>query len=157
MTSSFSRKPTLVICLLVALSLTSCGGSGAAEGTVVRVYVVAPLCGGAEAELARRGGEAGGLRVRAVCLPSDESLRKLDLAQIGTNARRATEDASSVAYIGERTGAASRFSAPILESPGIAQLPGRNGAAAMADLLQALNKVGADSDSLRASVNDALE
>ena len=95
--------------------------------------------------------------MRVVCLPSDESLRKLDLAQIGANARRATEDSSSIAYIGERTGAASRFSAPILEGPGIAQLPGRDGAAAMSNLLQALNEVGANSDSLRASVNDALE
>jgi len=122
----------------------------------VRVYVTEPLCEGAEAELARRGGEAGDLRVRAVCLPSAESSQGLDLAQIGANARRATEDSSSIAYIGERTRAASRFSAPILEEAGIAQLSAITGAAAMRKLLRAAGNTG-DPSSPRQSVFDQLE
>ncbi len=75
-----------------------------------------------------------------VCLPRDESSQKLDLAQIGANARRATEDSSSIAYIGERTRAASRFSAPILETADIRQYAGMPGAEAMRSLLRALDE-----------------
>ncbi|MEX0971726.1 MAG: hypothetical protein WDZ46_00525 [Solirubrobacterales bacterium] len=120
------------------------------------VYVVAPLCAKAEEELAGHGGKAGDLRVRAVCLPSAESSQKLDLAQIGANARRATEDHSSIGYIGERTRSASRFSAPILEEAGIAQLSAISGAAGMEKLLRAVEDAG-DPSSPRQSVFDQLE
>lgn len=133
-----------------------CGESGgAAEGATVSVYVAASLCAEAESELARVGGKAGGVRVRVVCLSSAESSQKLDLAQIGANARRATEDSSSIGYIGEPTRAASHFSEPILETAGIAQLPQTSGAAAMKKLLQAVDEAGA-SESLRESVHDEL-
>lgn len=146
----------LVACVLVG-AFAGCGEPGGVEeGAVVRVYVTAPLCGGAEAELAQFGGEAGDLRVRAVCLPSGESSQKLDLAQIGANARRATEDSSSIAYIGERSRAASRFSAPILEAADIPQVAGRDGATAMAEVLRALSQGSADSSGPRQSVNDQL-
>lgn len=79
------------------------------------------------------------MRVRAICLPDAEG-QKLDLAQIGENARRATEDHSSIAYIGERTQAASRFSAPILEAADIPQYTQLSGARAMRELLQALDE-----------------
>lgn len=125
------------------------------EGATVRVYVAAPLCAGAERELARGGGEAGDVRVRIVCLPSAESSQKLDLARIGANARRATEDATTIAYVGEPTRAATRFSEPILEAAGIAQLTETSGAAAMSKLLRAVNEAD-DGASLRQSVNDEL-
>jgi len=89
-------------------------------------------------------------------LPSAESSQKLDLAQIGANARRATEDASAVGYIGEPTRAASRFSEPILETAGIAQLSQTSGTAAMKKLLQAVDEAGG-SGSLRESVLSKLE
>jgi hypothetical protein len=91
-----------------------------------------------------------------ICLPSAESKGKLDLAQIGANARLATEDAATVGYIGEPTRAASRFSEPILETAGIAQLPQISGAAAMNKLLQAVDEASS-SGSLRASVLSKLE
>jgi len=94
--------------------------------------------------------------VRVVCLPSAESDAKLDLARIGANARRATEDATTIGYIGEPTRSASRFSGPILESAGITQLTETSGAAGMSKLLNAVAEAG-DSGSLRASVNDKLE
>jgi hypothetical protein len=89
-------------------------------------------------------------------LPSAESSGRLDLAAVGANARRATEDASTIGYIGEPTRAASRFSKPILESAGIARLTETTGAAAMNKLLHAVAKAG-DGGSLRESVLDELE
>jgi hypothetical protein len=71
-------------------------------------------------------------------LPSAESSRKLNLARIGANARQATEDSSAIAYIGEPTRAASRFSEPILEAADILQLSEMSGGAAMRKLLNGL-------------------
>ena len=45
------------------------------------------------------GGRAGELRVRLVCLADAEAGGRLDLATVGANARRATEDSSAVGYI----------------------------------------------------------
>ena len=142
-------------CFLVLAS--GCGESeGVASGAAVTTYVVSPLCAGAEQELTKQGGKAGDVRVRAICLPSAERGKQLELATIGANARRATEDSTTVGYIGEPTKAASRFSEPILEEAGIAQLPASSGAAAMAKLLQAVKHASGDSSSLRQSVNDEL-
>ncbi len=115
-----------------------------------------PLCAEAKRELARDGGQAGEVHVRAICLPSAESSRKLDLTTIGANARRATEDATTIGYIGEPTRAASRFSEPILETAGIAQLPDTSGASGMSKLLRAVTEAGS-SGSLRESVLDELQ
>ncbi len=90
-----------------------------------------------------------------MCLPSTEAGKKLKLAQIGANARRATEDSSSIAYIGEPTAAASRFAGTILEEAGIAQISQTPGAAAMAEVLKALDE-GGGSGGPRASVMDRL-
>jgi len=134
------------------------GGEGVTQGAIVRVYVASALCAEAERGLTRDGGRAAGdVRVRVVCLPSVESSRGLDLAQIGANVRRATEDSTTVGYIGEPTRAATRFSEPILESAGIAQLPESSGAAAMSQLLKALNQAGGNSGSLRQAVLAELE
>lgn len=132
------HRVVFAACLLL-VALSGCGGAGGvSDGATVAVYVTAPLCVGAEEELARQGGEAGNLRVRAVCLPSGEKSQKLDLAQIGANARRATEDSSSIAFIGERSKSASRFSAPILEAAEIKQYAQQSGNAAMTKLLREL-------------------
>jgi hypothetical protein len=152
--SSRSLK-VLLAAACISLAVAGCGsGEGVEEGAKVTAYVVAPLCAEAEQELAQHGGEAGDVRVRVSCLPSAESSQKLNLARIGTNARQATEDSSAIAYIGEPTAAASRFSRPILEAAGILQLPQSSGANAMAEVLKALSQ--STSGSLRQSVNDAL-
>jgi len=136
--------------------MAGCGESeGVASGAVVSVYVVSPLCAEAQRELAHEGGRAGDVRVRSICLPSAEG-KTLDLATIGANARRATEDSTTIGYIGEPTFAATRFSARILEAAGIAQLSQTSGAAAMTKLLHAVAEAG-DSGSLRESVHDELE
>jgi hypothetical protein len=150
--SSRSLTAALIFALLL---VAGCGESeGVADGAKVTAYVVAPLCAEAEQELARGGAEAGDVRVRVKCLPSAESSGKLNLAQIGANARQATEDSSAIAYIGEPTNAASRFSEPILEAAGIPQLSQSLGAKAMAEVLEALSQ--STGGSLRQSVNDEL-
>jgi hypothetical protein len=136
---------SLAACLgLVALA--GCGeGEGVADDAVVSVYVAAPLCSDAQ------GGRAGGVRVRVACLDPVERGGRLDLAQVGANARRATEDSSSVAYL-EQAGPAGRFSRPIVDSAGIAYLSARTGEAAMARVLDAVEASGGE----RAAVADAL-
>jgi hypothetical protein len=129
----------LALLVSCALLVAGCGeGEGVADGATVTAYVVAPLCAEAERELAKHGGEAGDVRVRVICLPSAESSHKLNLTRIGANARQATEDSSAIAYIGEPTNAASRFSEPILEAAGIPQLAGISGKRAMKNLLTGL-------------------
>lgn len=143
-----------IACLLVAAS--GCGGAeGVASGATVNVYVVPPLCAEAESELERQKGRAGDLRVQAVCLPSGKRRGKLELATVGANARRATEDSTSVAYL-EAPGRGNRFSEPILESAEIPSIHDSSGRAAMARLLRAIERAGSSS-SLRASVSKGLE
>jgi branched-chain amino acid transport system substrate-binding protein len=143
-----------VAALLLA---AGCGADeGVGEGAVATVYVAAPLCAEAERELARDGAQAGDVRIRTVCMPATGGPGQLELATIGANARRATEDSTTIGYIGEPTRAATRFSQPILESAGVAQLSEGSGAASMRNLLRAVDEAGG-SGSLRESVNDELE
>jgi hypothetical protein len=129
--------------MCAVLAVSGCGESGGvASGASVSVYVAAPLCLEAEKELARHGGRAGDVRIQITCLPRAESDGKLDLAVIGANARQATEDSSAIAYIGERTRAATRFSEPILEVAGIRQYSDISGSQAMRKLLKTLEEEG---------------
>ena len=142
---------------LLAGLVTGCGPqSGVAEDATVTVYAAAPLCAEAKRELVRSNGRAGDVRVRVACLASIRHDGRLELATIGANARRATEDTTTVAYIGEADPAATRFSSPILESADIPQLSNQSGSAAMSRLLRAIRESGT-SGSLRESVRDALE
>jgi hypothetical protein len=109
-----------------------------ANGATVTAYVAKALCAEAKKELAQHGAEAADVRVRAICLPSSERGGRLELATIGANARRATEDSSSIAYIGEPSKAASRFAETILEEARIRQYSAISGALAMGKLLKAL-------------------
>jgi hypothetical protein len=152
-----SHSTSALLVVLGALALVGCGeGVGVEEGAVVRVYAAAALCAEAEHVAAGQQNRAGDVRVRVVCLPRAESRGRLDLAEIGTNARRATQDSAAIGYIGEPTAAATRFSAPILESAEVPQLPGGSGAASMSMLLHAIEEAGT-SGSLRQSVYDDLK
>lgn len=130
-----------------------CGEGGATSGATVRVYVAAPLCKEAQRTLKREGGKAGELRVSAVCLPSIESGGRVDLAQAGANARRATEDSTAVAYL-ENAGPGAKFSQTIVESASIAWLETSSGSTAMRRTLQALQEAG--SSSPRNAVRESL-
>jgi hypothetical protein len=141
---------------VIAGLVSGCGEqSGVAENAMVTVYAAAQLCESARAELARNDGGAGDVRVRVVCLERIRRGGRFDLATIGANARRATEDTKTVAYIGESEPKASRFSRTILESADIPQLANQPGGVAMSKVLEAIEDSGG-SGSLRDSVGDAL-
>jgi len=149
------RAAVLATAICALLGASGCGeSSGVEEGATVTAYVAAPLCAEAKRELERHGPEAGGLRVRLFCLEATGDAGKLDLATVGANARRATEDSTAVGYL-EAPGTAVRFSRPILEEAGIATVVDASGARAMNRLLDAI--AAADTGSLRQSVSDALE
>jgi hypothetical protein len=141
--------------LALALGMAGCGGGGVSAGATVSVYVAAPLCTSAQRELSRNGPRSGDVEVRAVCLPTAESGGHLDLATIGANARRATEDSSSVAYLEGPNRTAAEFSHSILESAEIAWLQASSGSAAMRRVLRAVED--SSSSSLRADLRESLD
>jgi hypothetical protein len=128
--------------VLVALALlvVGCGGTGVSGGATVSIYVAAPLCNEAEGE----AGDAGELEVRILCLPPVEKGGRADLVAAGANARRATEDSTSVAFL-EAPGPAAGFSRSIVESAKVAWLETRNGTDGMRRLLRALEERGSSS------------
>jgi hypothetical protein len=120
----------------------------------VTAYVVQPLCAEAERELERTDGQAGDLRVKAVCLPRVEGRDRLNLGVVGANARRATEDSTAVAFL-EPRGRSGSFSHPILETAEIPWIASSSGRAAMAGLLRAIDRADT-SGPLRSSLSDEL-
>jgi hypothetical protein len=148
----------MAVCgLLVAAVVAGCGDeAGVAEDATVSVYVSAPLCAEAERELVRQGNQAGDLRLSAVCVDDTGGPGDSRLAAIGASARRATEDSTAIAYIGTPDPTAIRFSEPILEEADIPRIAASLGAAGMARLLGALQRVD-DSGSLRESLSGELQ
>ena len=148
------RLPALclsALLLAVAALGTGCGEGGVGSGATVSVYVAAPLCKEARGALQKAGGKADDLEVQALCLPPIESEGGVDLAVAGANARRATEDSSSVAYL-EAPGPAAKFSQSIVEAANVAWLETSSGATAMRRVLEGLEERG--SSSPRAAVLD---
>jgi hypothetical protein len=143
--------------LLALAAAAGCGGSGGvADGATVDVYVGAGLCAGARQALNGEGGEAGDVEVRAVCLPPVLAAAggRIDLAQQGENARRASEDSAAIAFL-EARGKPAEFAAPIVEEAGIAFVEAGAGEAAMERVLRAVADAGGGG-SLREKVADAL-
>lgn len=145
------RKALALAALVVAIA--GCGGSGLSADATVSVYVAAPLCKEAREVLKRAGGEAGDLKVRGICLPPIRSGGRVDLAVAGADARRTTEDSTSVAYL-EFSGPGAEFTRSILESADIAEVEAESGAAAMRQVLAALE--GRGSSSPRRAVSDEV-
>lgn len=160
------RLPAIAMVVLAAAGLAAgCGEGGAEEGARLNLYVSAPLQG-TEGEMgrelcaeasreARRAGEPGGFQLRVVCLDAAGPEGRWTLAQVGANARRATEDSRSVAYVGEPSREARRQSQPIVEAAGIAALGGLSGKAAVSEVVAAIEDSG--SDDPRQAVFDAVE
>jgi hypothetical protein len=140
--------------LLVAAVVGCGGGEGVAQDATVTAYVEAPLCVGAKQELVRQGGRAGDLKVQAICLAKARSHAKLNLATLGANARRATEDSTTVAYLEASDPAAARFTHPILKTAEVPWISASSGKAAMAHLLKLIE--ASDSGSLRQSLREEL-
>lgn len=146
-----SRLPRILIaCLLGAALLAGCGEGGAAEGARVTVYVSAPLRGVEAAEgkrlceearaAADRGGQVEGLKLVVVCLDAADGSGRWTLARVGGNARRATEDSTAIAYVGEPDPRAREQSRPIVAAAEIAALGGLSGEEAVASVVTAIRE-----------------
>lgn len=133
-------------------------------GAVVRVYVSAPLrgpeagagrrlCGEAREQATQaKGGDGHELRV--LCLDASADGGGWTLAQVGANARRATEDSATIGYIGEPEPAARKQSRPIVEAAGVAELGGLSGREAVAKVVRAMEE--GDASQPRDAVFDAF-
>ncbi|HEX6602787.1 MAG TPA: hypothetical protein VF030_09120 [Solirubrobacterales bacterium] len=137
------------------MATAGCGEEGAEEGAELTVYVSAPgqqLCKEARAE-ARGVKTAGDHALRVVCL--DAGAGGGTLARVGSNARRATEDSTTVAYVGEPDRETRKQSRPILDTAEIGQLGEFNGREAIKTVTAAIDE--GDPEDPRAAVYDAIE
>ncbi len=135
-------------------------------GAGVSVYVSVPLsgpqaaagraaCAGVRRLAAQAGGRVGDVRVRVHCLDDSDGGAPWTLAAVGADARRAAQDSSAVAYVGELDPAATRFSETILQAAEIAQLPAADAATSMHRILHALAESGTEPP--RSRLWDVLE
>lgn len=127
----FRPIAALIAMLGTAIGLAACSDAPADDASLT-IYVSAPLSGpraadghdvvdGAELALVDAGGEAGGVEVTVVAL-DDATPGGWDAAVTGRNARKATEDATTIAYVGELDSGGSRTSIPITNQAGILQV-----------------------------------
>jgi branched-chain amino acid transport system substrate-binding protein len=149
------RSASAAALALTALALGACGSSEPPPDAEVTVYLSTPdtaagrqVVAEARDALAEAGGEAGGVAVRAVYLDAPP-----DPAAIAANARRAVEDSTSIAYIGELSETGTLSSQPITNEAGLLQVAPTDDA--MARVLDAIG--GADDPLDRASVEDSFE
>jgi hypothetical protein len=130
----------------------------------VRVYISAPLrgpeagagrrpCDEAREQATQEKGREGH-ELRVVCLDASGGGGGWTLAQVGANARRATEDSTTVAYVGEPDVVARKQSRPIVEAAGIAELGGLSGREAVAKVVRAMEE--GDASQPRDAVFDAF-
>jgi len=129
-----SRLPAFSLAVIVVLAAVAvgCGEEGAASGATVSVYAAASLCG----EARKGAGAAGDLEVRVVCLPPRAGGEGA-LASAGADARRATEDSTSVAFL-EAPGPTAKFSQSVVESADVAWLETSSASTAMRRVVKAL-------------------
>ena len=119
--------------LFLALTVTGCGSAGIQPGEHVTVYVSMPMEGpngadgqdvvrGAELALSNApGGPVGKLGVHAVYM-NDATRAGWSAPRVAQNARRATEDSTSIAYIGDFDSGATRTSLPITNEASLLQV-----------------------------------
>lgn len=122
---------------VLAGGVAACGtGGGIGSGARVNVYVSVPLRGpsgpdgrdvgrGARMALADAGGRVGDLGVRAVYLDDTAGAgasARWSAPQVGRNARRATEDSTAIAYLGDFESGATRVSEPITNQATLLQV-----------------------------------
>jgi hypothetical protein len=131
----------LVLVLTAALVAGGCGEGGAQSGATVSVYVVPPLCQEARQRVDDAGRKAGELKVRVLCLRRVERAGKADLGMAGANARRATEDSTSVAFL-EAPGPAAASTRSIVQNAGVAWVETSSAAPVVQRVLRALEGDG---------------
>jgi hypothetical protein len=143
-----------MLAVALGVGVAGCGG-GDAAGATVSVYVAAPLCAAAKGELTGHGATAGNFRVAVRCLaPSERAGGGVDLATVGSNSRRATEDTSAVATL-EPPGPATKFTSAILESASIPLVVTPSARRGMKQIIEAVESAG--SSNVRESVRETLE
>lgn len=119
--------------LLIVTAAGGCGDGEAGGPESLTVYVSAPLSGeraaegraivaGARLALADADARVGELRIRAVYRDDTGGGPRWDPVATAANARRAAEDSSAIAYIGEVDSGATRVSLPITNQAEIAQV-----------------------------------
>ncbi|WP_205697781.1 branched-chain amino acid ABC transporter substrate-binding protein [Conexibacter sp. SYSU D00693] len=142
-------------CLAAALSfgVAACGdddeggsassGSGDSGSTSLTVYSSLPLQGdsrpqsqsvvnGIKLALEESGGKVGNFTIKYTSLDdATASAGKWEAGQVSTNARKAAQDKSTIAYIGEFNSGASAISIPVLNQAGILQVSPSNTAAGL--------------------------
>lgn len=160
-----ARAGAALLALLLAVGAAGCGEEdGVADGATVTVYAEAALCEGATNQTGRVNGTEGSVKLRVVCLPDPRGPelgqgvgggREIDLATVGANARRATEDSTSVAYLETDDPEVNRFTHPIIEAAGIGWVTSDSRGAAMQQVLLAIAAAG--SGSVRDEVRESLE
>jgi hypothetical protein len=144
------RLSAIAIVLLAGTLLAGCGEGGAASGATVRLYVSAPLrgpdaaagrhlCDGARERAAQEEGDEE-LDLRVVCLDAAGGDGGWTLARVGANARRAAEDSTAIAYLGEPDPRARRQSRPIVAAAGIAEISDLSGEEAVARVIAAIDE-----------------
>jgi branched-chain amino acid transport system substrate-binding protein len=132
---------------LVALAFAACGGdddgddSGAGAssgGSTLTIYSSLPLQGdsrpqsedvvaGEKLALEEAGGKVGKFSVKYVSLDdATAAAGKWDPAQTSSDARKAAQDKSTIAYLGEFNSGASAISIPILNQANILQISPSN-------------------------------
>jgi branched-chain amino acid transport system substrate-binding protein len=130
--------------LALVVLLCGCGGGTdeptRIKGNIATVYSSAPRHGASAAAaravaagerraLADAGGRAGGLRIQLRELPTtaDEPDHPWDPALVSTNAHRAADDPSAIAYLGELDYGATAVSLPITNDAGLLQVSPADG------------------------------
>jgi len=141
-----SRSKAAAGCLIAVLSLgvAACGSddnsssSSSGGGGTVDVYSSLPLQGASKAQTGalqqgialafeKAGNKAGDTTIKYTSL--DDSTAQAgtwDPAQVAANARKAAQDKSAVAYIGEFNSGASAISIPILNQAGLGMISPAN-------------------------------
>jgi branched-chain amino acid transport system substrate-binding protein len=136
-------------CLTVALAFTvaACGssdkkssdnGSGSSGSTSLTIYSSLPLQGdsrpqsqsvvnGEKLALQEAGGKVGKFTIKYVSLDdSTAAAGKWEPGAVSSDARKAAQDKSTIAYLGEFNSGASAISIPILNEAGILQVSPSN-------------------------------
>ena len=127
--TGFGCAAAVAVLLMPGIVGCGSGSTGAAE---LSVYLSAPLSGpaagdgrdiadGARLALDEAGGEAAGTQIRLV-VRSDSDEHGSNAAMAGANARRATEDSTAIAYVGELDSGTTRTSLPITNEAGMLQV-----------------------------------
>jgi branched-chain amino acid transport system substrate-binding protein len=114
------------------------GGGGSSGSTSLTIYSSLPLQGdnrvqsesvvnGERLALQEHGGKVGRFNVKYVSLDdSTAATGKWEPGAVSSNARKASQDKSTIAYLGEFNSGASAISIPILNEAGILQVSPSN-------------------------------